>query len=265
VPFQRSTRAWVPPSAVLSPTAVQATGVLHATPSRAAKIDPGGFGVRTIRQALPFHRPARLAPRPEVLTCTPTAMHEFDPVHDTQNSCPVGICGLGVGVTDQPGTGAPADAAFADPAAPTAGPSNTTAAPTATAARRIRPRIATPLPAETHAASGRGGARINRGSSTHARRRCAEDLELPCPLRADPATGLTRSSRITGRFPQVARELPVLPAGTDRWRVAAGSMVSDSRSPATARKGRRRRGGRERDTRAPRNDSRVLPPMSGAG
>src|SRR5215471_14095314 len=144
VPFQRSTRAWVPPAVVLSPTAVQATGVLHATPSRAAKVDPGGFGVRTIRQALPFHRSARLAPRPEVLTCTPTAMHEFDPVHDTQNSCPVGICGLGVGVTDQPGAGAPAGAAFADPAAPTTGPSNTTAAPTATAARRIRPRIATP-------------------------------------------------------------------------------------------------------------------------
>jgi hypothetical protein len=129
---------------VLVPTAVQATGVLHATPSKAAKVDPGGFGVCTIRQERPFHRSARLAPRPEVLTCTPTAMHELDPVHEAQNSCPVGISGLGVGVTDQPGTGAPAGAAFADDAAPTAGPSNTTAAPAATAARRIRPRIATP-------------------------------------------------------------------------------------------------------------------------
>jgi hypothetical protein len=143
-PFQRSTRAWVAPAMLLSPTAVQATGVLQATPSRAAKVDPGGFGVRTIRQERPFHRSARLAPRPEVLTCTPTAMHEFDPVHDAQNSCPVGISGLGVGVTDQPGAGAPAAAAFADAAAPTAGPSNTTAAPTAITARRIRPRIATP-------------------------------------------------------------------------------------------------------------------------
>src|SRR5215469_13209579 len=98
---------------VLMPTAVQATRVLHATPRRAAKVDPGGFGVRMIRQELPFHRSARVVPRPEVLTCTPTAMHELDPVHDTQNSCPVGISGLGVGVTDQPGTGAAADAASA--------------------------------------------------------------------------------------------------------------------------------------------------------
>jgi hypothetical protein len=71
---------------VLVPTAVQATGELHATPARAAKVDRGGFGVRTIRQELPFHCSARLAPSPEVLICTPTAMQEFDAGHDTQNS-----------------------------------------------------------------------------------------------------------------------------------------------------------------------------------
>jgi hypothetical protein len=134
----------VTPAAVLVPTAVQATGELHATPARAAKVDPGGFGVRTIRQELPFHCSARLAPWPEVLTCTPTAMQESDAVHDAQNNWPVGISGLGVAVTDQPGTGGLADAALTEAPAPAAGPSNTTAAPIATAARHIRPRIANP-------------------------------------------------------------------------------------------------------------------------
>jgi len=143
-PFHRSTRAWVTPAAVLVPTAVQATGELHATPARAAKVDPGGFGVRTIRQELPFHCSARLAPWPEVLTCTPTAMQESDAVHDAQNNWPVGISGLGVAVTDQPGTGGLADAALTEAPAPAAGPSNTTATPIATAARHIRPRIANP-------------------------------------------------------------------------------------------------------------------------
>jgi hypothetical protein len=85
-PFHRSTKAWVTPATVLVPTAVQAAGELHATPARAAKVDRGGFGVRTIRQELPFHCSARLAPWPEVLICTPTAMQEFDAGHDTQNS-----------------------------------------------------------------------------------------------------------------------------------------------------------------------------------
>jgi len=61
-PFHRSTKAWAAPPDVLVPTAVHATGELHATPARAAKVDPGGFGVRTIRQELPFHCSARLAP-----------------------------------------------------------------------------------------------------------------------------------------------------------------------------------------------------------
>jgi len=71
-------------------------------------------------------------------------MHESDAGHDAQNSWPVGISGLGVGVTDQPGTGGLADAALTEAPAPATGPSNTTAAPMATAARHIRPRIANP-------------------------------------------------------------------------------------------------------------------------
>jgi hypothetical protein len=124
---------------VLAPSAVQAMRVLHATPSRAATVDPGGFGVGSIRPEAPLHCSARLALRPEALTCTPIATHEFDAAHDAQDSWPVGICGLGVDVTDQPGTGALADAA-----APAAGPGSTTAGPAATALRRIRPRTATP-------------------------------------------------------------------------------------------------------------------------
>jgi hypothetical protein len=139
-PFQRSATAWETPAIVLAPTAV------HATPSRAAKVDPGGFGVGTIGQEAPFPCSARLALRPEALTCTPIATHEFDPAHDTQHSWPVGICGLGMGVTDHPGT-----RALADAAALPRGPSST-AGPAATAARRIRPRTVPPTFSWTQAA-----------------------------------------------------------------------------------------------------------------
>jgi hypothetical protein len=74
-------------------------------------------------------------------------MHELAAGQDTQNSWPVGITGFGLGVTDHPGTAAPADAAgaaFTDAAAPPASPGNSAAAAAATVARRIRPRIATP-------------------------------------------------------------------------------------------------------------------------
>jgi hypothetical protein len=110
-PFHRSTRAWEAPAMVLDPTAVQAEDVLHATPSSAANVDRGGFGVRKMRHLVPSHRSARLAPCPDAATCAPTAMHEFTAVHDAQNSWPVGISGLGLGVTDHPAPEALAGAA----------------------------------------------------------------------------------------------------------------------------------------------------------
>jgi hypothetical protein len=186
----------VTPPDVLMPTAVHATGELHATPAKAAKVDPGGFGVRTIRQELPSHCSARLAPWPEAWICTPTAMHESGAVHDAQNSWPVGISGLGVGVTDQPGTGGLADAALTEAPAPAAGPSNTTAAPMATAARHIRPRIANPplpgkscslarvtadKPGQQHPAPG-GALRGNQGR--------------PAPLRAKRGTQIRSPSML---------------------------------------------------------------------
>jgi hypothetical protein len=135
---------------VLAPTAVQAMRVLHATPSGSAKVDPGGFGVGTMRQEAPFHCSARLALRPEALRCTPIATREFDAAYDAQDSWPGGICGLGVGVTDQPGAGALADAA-----APAAGPGSA-AGPASTALRRNRPGTATPTFSWTQAKCRRG-------------------------------------------------------------------------------------------------------------
>jgi hypothetical protein len=65
-------------------------------------------------------------------------MHELAAGQDTPKSWPVGITGFGLGVIDHPGT-----EALAPTAAPAAGPSNTTAAPKAIAARLIRLRIVT--------------------------------------------------------------------------------------------------------------------------
>ena len=69
----------------------------------------------------------------------PIATHEFDAVHDAQDSWLAGICGPGAGVTGQPGT-----RTLTDTAAPAPDPGCTTAGPAATALRRIRPRTATP-------------------------------------------------------------------------------------------------------------------------
>src|SRR6516225_7969522 len=103
-------------------------------------------------------------------------MHELAAGQDTPKSWPVGITGFGLGVIDHPGTGALVPAA-----APAAGPSSTTAAPKATAARRIRPRIATPhyLPDGML----RGGAGVDKPAAAPAPgERCAEDLGLPTPF-----------------------------------------------------------------------------------
>ena len=69
VPFHRSARACEAPAAVtLIPTAVQADGVVHATPNRLLIAAPGGLGVCRMRHEVPSHRSARLAATPEALT-----------------------------------------------------------------------------------------------------------------------------------------------------------------------------------------------------
>jgi hypothetical protein len=68
------------------PTAVHAEGVLQATPNRALYVALAGLGVGRMRHEVPFHRSARLTPRPEAVMYAPTAMHEFAAVQDTQNS-----------------------------------------------------------------------------------------------------------------------------------------------------------------------------------
>ena len=74
-------------------------------------------------------------------------MHTEVVGQDTALSTPFPARGFGLGVIDHPRTGTLADAAGVTPAcaaAPAAGPSNTSAAPKATTARRNGPRIATP-------------------------------------------------------------------------------------------------------------------------
>ena len=115
-------------------------------------------------------------------------MHESDAGHDAQNSWPVGISGLGVGVTDQPGTGGLADAALTEAPAPAAGPSNTTAAPMATAARHIRPRIANPpLPGKSCSLARVTADKPEQQQPTPGER-CTETNEEPAPLRAKRCT-----------------------------------------------------------------------------
>ncbi len=115
-PFQRSATAWVwevPALEMLVPTAVHADGAAHDTPRRKLAAIPAGLGVGRTCHDVPFHRSARVTPTPEVLTYVPTAMHESAAGQDTQKSCPVGILGFGLGVTDQPGPEATAGAARA--------------------------------------------------------------------------------------------------------------------------------------------------------
>src|SRR5215469_2446812 len=61
-----------------------------------------------MRHLLPFHCSASTTPAPEALVYVPTAMHELAAGQDTQKSWPVGITGVGLGVTDQPRAEAPA-------------------------------------------------------------------------------------------------------------------------------------------------------------
>ena len=68
LPFHRSARAWETPPMMACPTAVQADGVLQATPFRALTVALAGLGVGRMRHEVPSHRSASVTPAPEALT-----------------------------------------------------------------------------------------------------------------------------------------------------------------------------------------------------
>jgi hypothetical protein len=141
LPFHRSASVrCVPEETKNPPTAVHAAPEGHDTPLRALAAAPGGFGVGWTAQTPPLRRSASVTPSPDSRTCKPTAVHTEVVGHETALSTPFAARVFGLGVTDHPGTGALADAA-----APAAGPSNTSAATAATAARLIGLRVATRL------------------------------------------------------------------------------------------------------------------------
>jgi hypothetical protein len=84
------------------PTATQAVGDVHETPFSAPAAAPPGFGVGTIRHAVPSQSSARLPlglPKGKSVV-PPTAMQLEDDLHDTPTSCaPCVPCGLTVGWT----------------------------------------------------------------------------------------------------------------------------------------------------------------------
>jgi hypothetical protein len=143
-PFHRSaSRDCEPELPTDTPTATHAEDEGHDTLDRALAAAPGGFGVDSLLQLVPFHRSAKLTPVPEPSTEEPTAMHMAASGHDTENSCPVGASGFGMGTLDQPGPAAPAG---------TARVTKTAAAPTTTRSRlreatsRQETRVITPPP-----------------------------------------------------------------------------------------------------------------------
>jgi hypothetical protein len=152
-PFHRSASVRCAPDPTANcPTAVHAELDGHDTLFRALAAAVRGFGVDWTVQVPPLRRSASVTPSPEFVTCKPTAVHievvgqeTVGPNAAANELFPAR--GFGLGVIDHPGLEALAGAAgvtFACAAAPTAGPSSTTAAPVATVARRNRPRIATP-------------------------------------------------------------------------------------------------------------------------
>jgi len=68
-PSHRSTSVRAMPAPVIeSPTAVQADGVVQATPASELTVAPGGFGVGWMRHRLPSDRSASVTPTPEAFT-----------------------------------------------------------------------------------------------------------------------------------------------------------------------------------------------------
>src|SRR5215471_1071716 len=145
VPFHRSARGVdAPESLTVWPTAVHAEGDEQDTLTSALSLAPRGLGVGWMAHLLPFQRSARVTTTPEPLVKSPTATQEDELGQDTPVSWPVRPKRFRVGTIDHPDPLAAAGGTFACAAAPTVGPSSTTAAPAATAARHIRPRIANP-------------------------------------------------------------------------------------------------------------------------
>ena len=90
LPFHRSARVRGPEPVRLSPNAVQAEDVGHATLLRKMFWPPGGLGVVCTRHLVPFHRSARVVTGPEL----PTAVQADDEVQATPLSaapCPAGL------------------------------------------------------------------------------------------------------------------------------------------------------------------------------
>src|SRR6266581_1732499 len=84
VPFHRSARGTGTPELFMeTPTAVQAEGEVPDTPFRTLTCAPAGWGVRWIRQVVPFHRSASVTGTPELFTKTPTAVQAEGLAHDT--------------------------------------------------------------------------------------------------------------------------------------------------------------------------------------
>ncbi len=86
LPSQRSTNdSEAPVSGVMVPTAVQAVGDAHDTPSRASSLSVSwaGLGVRWIDQRLPSQRSANVTMAPARLLESPTAVQTLGETHET--------------------------------------------------------------------------------------------------------------------------------------------------------------------------------------
>jgi hypothetical protein len=87
-----------PPTPLMSPTAVQATGEVQDTPESLSRWVAAGLGVLTAFQAVPFHRSASTCAGPtEKLLLVPTAVHARPEVHETPWSAPDPAGEFGVG------------------------------------------------------------------------------------------------------------------------------------------------------------------------
>jgi hypothetical protein len=148
VPFHRSARGVEAPWLLTAwPTAVHADGDEQDTPNKRLSFAFRGLGVAWMAHLRPSQCSARVTATPEPRVKFPTAVQEDELEQETPASWPVRASIFRVGTIDHPRPEALADAAgvtFACAAAPTTGPSSTTAAPVATAARLISHCIATP-------------------------------------------------------------------------------------------------------------------------
>lgn len=97
LPFQRSASVRPRPSLSNLPTAVQAVADVQLTPSSSAEVVPVGTEVGWIFQLVPFHRSAS-GSEPELVRCSPTAVHEVADVHDTPRSRRLSSVSAGLGV-----------------------------------------------------------------------------------------------------------------------------------------------------------------------